>query len=187
MEGLESRMTTYLTRVPLDALLERDEILHKAVMSMFPTDLPGDQSRRRAESNILFMIEETTAIVSSDIMPVSSPRNVPTFSLPPRELKTGATVRFRTAVNGVRRLSAGGTSPVEDIDGWLEQKLAAALTEVSVLQHVRTVINSGRSMLQIDTIDGQAVIEDGEKLRELTRVGIGRGKSYGCGMILVAA
>jgi CRISPR system Cascade subunit CasE len=186
MEGLESRMT-YLTRVPLDALLERDENLHKAVMSMFPTDLPGDQGRRRAESNILFMIEETTAIVSSDILPVSVPRNVPTFTLPDREFAKGSTVRFRIAVNAVHRIHGGGTRPVEDIDGWIAEKLSGALADVSVLQHVRTVINSGRSVVQIDTIDGQAVVDDGDDLLALTRIGVGRAKSYGCGLMLVAA
>lgn len=124
---------------------------------------------------------------------------------PPAE----APVLFRIAVNAVRRTSITDASnkrrtlvkPV-DLDGvgsatstispWIANKLCPALKDVSVLNHRREVITDPRSKdnphsmtVQIDTIDGVAVVKDPSELENILTHGIGREKAYGCGLLTV--
>ena len=176
---------SFLIRFPADALDGRGESLHQQVMSLFPAVLPGAEDRRRAESNILFLDQGPVVYVRSDVIPTHIPRNVPVLKWPDSGIEAGTPVSFRTVVNAVHR-SKRGTRPVDDIDTWIENKLDGALAEVQVIQHERRRGHSGRSPLQVDTIDGRGIVADSRELNRLMQSGIGRAKAYGCGMLLVA-
>lgn len=175
---------SFLTQVLTDDLLAGHETPHNAVMAMFPRDLPGGAAERRAVSNILFITVGDMTIIRSDIEPTRgapSRRTIPARATPP----AGTVVRFQTVVNAIHRGKSSGSTPVADIDTWIESKLAGALEQVTVLEHHRNVADSGRSPLSMDTIHGQAVVANEAALTSLMREGVGRAKAYGCGMLLV--
>ena len=177
---------SFMTIVPAETFAGNGLTAHQNVMSLFPGTLPGSDSERRAGSNILFVEDVTFVAVRSDTPAAVTPpgsrayieRGVPA---------AGTVVRFRLTVNAVRRLRAGGVEPVHDLDDWVAGKLTGALTNVTVLQHSRETRHSGRSPIQVDTVDGQAVVGDVTVLAGLLRFGVGRAKAYGCGLLTVAS
>lgn len=77
---------------------------------------------------------------------------------------------------------------------WLKEKLAPALADVSILNHQREVVGAARNrarntagtkVIQVDLIDGVARVSDPEALRTLLSEGVGRARSYGCGLLTV--
>lgn len=177
---------SYLTVIDADMVGVRTS--HQAVMSLFPVSLPGTENMRRVNTNILFAVDGTRIIIRSDIEPTRVPVTAKTVRTPLEDVaEPGDIIRFRVTVNAVRRLRGGGTAPVADIDSWIEQRLSSALDEVTVLAHERSVVHSGHSPLQLDVVDGQAVVTDVLELQRLMREGVGRGRAFGCGLLLVAA
>lgn len=111
--------------------------------------------------------------------------------------------------NGVRPVFADGTleelvetgqiSEVEasraaEITPWLSERLAPALDDVRIINHQREVIGRGRQgqnrskdalTIQVDLIDGVALVNDPAALAQLLEKGVGRAKSYGCGLLTV--
>ncbi len=73
--------------------------------------------------------------------------------------------------------------PVSDVEGWLASKMGDAFADVSVLNHFRDKLRSGPQLLVVDTFDAVAAVRDPEALNELRIRGIGRAKSYGCGLL----
>jgi CRISPR system Cascade subunit CasE len=177
---------SYLTMIPADTLRTGDKTIHQTVMSFFPAELPGDPAARRAGSNILFTLDNDSLLIRSDIAPTRAPANARTL-LATAVPETGTVVRFRLTVNAVRRGRSGGVTPVDDIETWIAAKLSPALSELTVLRHARALRHTGDTPLQVDTLDGQAVIADDAELETLLRAGVGRAKAYGCGLMLVAA
>jgi CRISPR system Cascade subunit CasE len=177
---------SYLTAIPSREMNSfRGQSLHQKVMGIFPNDLPGDIHERRTGSNILFLDDGELLLVRSDIKPERLPATGRTIA-EPGPPAAGATIRFRLSVNAVRRLRSGGTAPVEDIDEWVAEKLNGAIRDVTILNHLRSIVDSGRSSLQVDLIDGAGSVTDQHALSELIHGGVGRGKAYGCGLLLVA-
>lgn len=81
-----------------------------------------------------------------------------------------------------------------EITPWLHQHLNPGLTDIRIVNHQREVVGRGRRgqnqsgeavAVQIDTIDGIALVDDPEELKKLLENGIGRAKSYGCGLLTV--
>ncbi|MDY5152748.1 CRISPR system Cascade subunit CasE [Actinobaculum suis] len=78
---------------------------------------------------------------------------------------------------------------------WLESRFVGALTGVEIINHQREVLGTDRAgrnlrggsgrVVQVDTVDGVARVADPEQLLQLQLQGIGRAKSYGCGLLTV--
>ena len=187
----------HLTAVPAHELLTRAwdaNQAHRDVMSLFDPNLPGDRKERRAGAGVLFRLDqipsEVRVLVQSSVPPV-----LRTPGMRSRVVNLGAGlapgvgVRFRVAVNAVRRGGPLGERPVEpcDLPDWLLGKLEGALDGATFLAADRRVLRAGARALQVDTVDGAAVVADAALLVDLMRSGVGRSKSYGCGLLSVAA
>ena len=173
--------------------------LHRIVMAMFSSaDLPGELNEKRLSRNILFRVDDTAQgkvlLVRSDIAPTNLPARARTKRESDSLLAVGTHVRFRMTVNAVRRnrpanptiKRGSGVSPVDRLAEWVAQRIDAAIGDITVLNHDRTVVTTGRSALQLDLIDGYGVIVDSDVLGELHRTGIGRAKAFGCGLLTTA-
>lgn len=192
--------TTSWAAVPAHELGVRDwsdfRAVHKAVMALFDTTLPGADHERRATSKILFRVDDTPRgriVLVQSAAPADRPtpgtvsKDVTGRLTPP----AGSMVRFRVAVNAVQRVPRSGADrpvPQADLADWLTGKLAPALDQVTVLTSVRTVHKPRRGgrVLQVDVVDGIAQVADHDALAELTSDGVGRGKAFGCGLLTVA-
>ncbi len=76
--------------------------------------------------------------------------------------------------------------PVSDMAAWLTSKLGVALAEVQMLDHRRNRTGAGKHRLVVDTIDGLATVHDPSEFDRLRLNGVGRSKSYGCGLLTAA-
>jgi CRISPR system Cascade subunit CasE len=196
------------TAVPAHELQVRNwsdfEQVHRAVMALFRRDLPGDEAGRRAESGILFRVDNTPAgkvvlVQSSEVPARLTPGAVTKDASRVLQLRSGTAVRFRVAINAVTRESVTTDRrrvverpvPEAGVEEWLAGRLATALEQVSSIDSRRTVSilqagqHRGRA-LQVDVVDGVAVIGDPARLAELIKCGVGRGKAYGCALLTVA-
>lgn len=128
--------------------------------------------------------------------------------------EVGSTVAFRLAVNAIKRQQGGKNeervssrtfTPVPfdgetqetdkglSMTGWLQQKLSPALENLEIINHQRAVLGADRlgrrtastPTIQVDTVDGFARINDAELLQHLLFHGVGRAKSYGCGLLTI--
>jgi CRISPR system Cascade subunit CasE len=173
--------------------------LHRLVMGMFQSaSLPGEPNEKRAASNILFRVDEASIgkvlLIRSDIAPTNLPRGAKTKAVPWQMPHVGAAVRFRLTANAIRRarpvtpaVKRGvGISPVDDVADWVTNKLTGALDDVTLFSHDRSVVTSGKSALQLDVVDGYGLVRDPAALQSLLRVGVGRSKAFGCGLLTVA-
>ena len=69
------------------------------------------------------------------------------------------------------------------------------MKDIHINNHVREVLGVDRrgrrtgngKVIQIDTIDGVAIVDDETILKEKLVKGVGRAKSYGCGLLTVRA
>ncbi|WP_159599761.1 type I-E CRISPR-associated protein Cas6/Cse3/CasE [Agromyces humi] len=177
---------SYLTEVPVRSLAARFNDRHRQVMELFPHDLPGAAKERRATSQVLFAEFGDRIIVRSAVAPTRLPdgaRTVTESSSP----AAGTRVSVRAVVNPIRRSRAGGVRPVDDIETWIAERTAGALEDLAVLNTNRRVDHSGRSPLIVETVDATATITDPDALDELLATGVGRARSFGCGMILIGA
>jgi len=188
--------------------------MHRTVMGLFPDDL-GDTARQtagalfRAEDTD----DGTTVLIQSQIQP--DPTTVPdgygtiiTRSLDPLldALRPGLPVRYRIIANATRKLGtltqAGRPHQIVPLGGpeadqwWhrqaeqsglqLRTSTALALTSAT---GVRNGSKTGKPQPQRHArtqFDGTATITDPELLRQRLQTGIGRGKSYGCGLLTLA-
>lgn len=92
------------------------------------------------------------------------------------------------------QMSEEEASSAAEITPWLSEKLFPALADIRIINHQREVLGRGRKgqnlskekiAVQIDLIDGVALVNDPLALQELLRRGVGRAKSYGCGLLTV--
>lgn len=184
---------------------------HRAVMGLFP-EIDSDFPRGRR--NILFRLETPAGeapyfLIQSDIAPTKS--SVPEILTKEVELeapRTGSMVVFRIALNAVRRQSytdfsgkrSYRVSPVqpdhvdtesETITPWLSHKLSLALADLEITNHRREVLEDhykkAMMRLQVDSIDGVAVVADESALLTALHIGVGREKAYGCGLLSIKA
>lgn len=186
---------------------------HRAVMGIFP-DLEGSKPREDHSILFRLETPATEApyfLIQSAVPP--EPRG--TSKIVTKEISlaapsTGTPVIFTIAINAVRRKSVEKKSgargyqlssippdheqtsePRQTITPWLQDKLARKFSDLQITNHRRDVLSdmnkesgSTRS-LQIDTIDGVAVVNDPEALQQALQLGIGRGKAYGCGLLTI--
>lgn len=157
---------------------------------------------------------ETTVLVQSLVSPEIVPPEarcieVADFAWTPN---MGERVVFRVAFNPVRRTTryfsdeakrmpapeqtktgfmrqTASVVPVSELQEWLESRIGSALTDVELISHTRDTSESGcgRQMHKVivDTIDAIGVVADPAALDALRRIGVGRSKSYGCGLLTI--
>jgi CRISPR system Cascade subunit CasE len=189
---------------------DRDQV-HQAVMDLFPPDLPGAAHQRRAASDILFRLETqrggTARVLVQANTQMRETAAVPSLNLGNRlnRLYPGQPVRFRLEANPVRVRARGGRNnpksgqripihnhpgpdgdTVDELTPWLIGKLTGALTDIHLIDLPRVATRRTRSTpLHTVTFDGTAHVDDPAHLRHLIRTGVGRAKSYGCGLLSV--
>ncbi len=203
---------SYLTLIPAHELIapkcrtrvsqvfSTPEFRHRAVMSLFADNL-GSQPRR--DNNILFRLETLSGqapsfLIQSDIPPDPDkcPPGAKVKEIPAANFSSGSFVVFRLSVNPLIRKNQGkgilvrfdeddpaGTAMTE----WLSKKLAGAFSELEIVNHKREFLKSKDSQktIVVDLVDGVGKIADPNQLSEFLRVGVGRAKAYGCGLLTV--
>lgn len=225
--------TLFFTRLPAHVALARGaehhagnplqfsqpRFRHRAVMSLFPD---VDSSTPRSELGVLFRLDHVPGqapyfLIQSRVRPSVEVPGVDVKEAPLPHVPAGTTVRFRVAVNAVRRkgknsreasrqkygdkakmvhsvpFDADATEDNPGITEWLSAKLSPALTQVTILNHARELLGKMQSkkgaaaglVIQVDTIDGVAQVADEDALHALQMAGVGREKSYGCGLLSV--
>ncbi|EDY43248.1 type I-E CRISPR-associated protein Cas6/Cse3/CasE [Streptomyces sp. SPB074] len=184
--------------------------LHKRVMSLFPDDL-GERARQ--QTGALFRFEEDATrgsrlLVQSVVTP--DPTRLParygavrSTEITPllQRLRPGVRVNYRLTGNATRTLSRDTTAgrpnqviPLHGADAeewWLRRAASAGLdihkihtTELDDAagnRHDKQRIRHARTRF-----DGTATVTDPDALRTCVTTGIGRGKSYGCGLLSLA-
>ncbi|MBS6275482.1 MAG: type I-E CRISPR-associated protein Cas6/Cse3/CasE [Actinomycetaceae bacterium] len=184
--------------------LNNPQVRHRAIMALFPE---VDAKHPRAEMGILFRLDYIPGappfflIQSKEpILQSGLPSEVETKEVLIPKIPIGNPVSFRIAVNAVQRVSSGGIRSIP-LDGaevlpgvpslleWLAAKLSPALDNVEIINSRREVlapnIDKEKRSIQIDTIDGVAIVSDSDALYNLQVAGVGRAKSYGCGLLSV--
>lgn len=208
---------TYLSLVPVHEVRKHlrgsdtPDNRHREVMSLFGTI---DSETPREAKGILFRLDTIPGQAPTYLIRSETPIDMDTpgarSKKEPEEVPpSGTTIQFRIAVNGIQRTNRSTAKPTrlddqppvdEDdrtitISEWLGQRLTGALKDVYISNHVREVLGADRrgrlagtgKVIQIDTIDGVAVVDDETILKEKLVKGVGRAKSYGCGLLTIRA
>lgn len=175
-----------LALIPLDAFDDLDDAdaMHRETMALFASaDLPGDTGSKRSGANVLWRIERSGVLVSADIDATDLPDGSQILPARP-EPESGDRVMFAlTADATVRR--DGVARPASDIDFWLGTRVGDALEGIDVQwTNSRSVRRRGAALEQV-TIVGTATVADVAALTHLLRVGVGRSKTFGCGLLTV--
>lgn len=188
--------THYWATFPVTALPRINWTLpgdaHRAIMSLYPHNLPGNP---RSDKQILFRLDNIndtlTVLTQSTIEPTQLPAGARSLTLNPAQWaqSEGARVRFRVALNPITRNGRRNTEqivPIHDAPDWATTKLTPALTGIDILNYrreTRGTRNTAPGLITIDTIDGTATIADPDHLNQLRSLGVGRAKNYGCGLL----
>ncbi len=192
-------------------LVDDPEKFHRAVMALFE-NVPSNTFR--SDAHILFRVDPAQAnrpavvLIRSDVAPAYPIAGLETIVevMPPDR---GTPVAFRATVNAVRRKTVPRdpkslaktrevVSPVprdddpdaqgDTISVWLTARLSGAIRDLELFNHVRNVVGKKTNRtIQTDLIDGFAFVEDAVALQQLLKDGVGRAKSYGCGLLTVKA
>ncbi|MDK6907080.1 type I-E CRISPR-associated protein Cas6/Cse3/CasE [Actinotignum sp. GS-2025e] len=203
---------TLLSRVALHKpergwTLKDPQVRHRAIMALFPQT---NAEHPRAEMGILFRLDHVPGdapfflIQSREPVPqLNLPHEAATKEVELKELPAGTPVSFRIAINAIQRIGTGGTRSIP-LDGeepapgipslseWLSAKLSPALTNTEIIDARREVLTTGsgkdkQRAVQIDTINGVATVGDSGALLTAQTNGVGRAKSYGCGLLSIQA
>jgi CRISPR system Cascade subunit CasE len=202
----------WLARITLDTRHRavrqdlRDTVaMHRRLMSLFPDGL-GEQPR--AQTATLYRLQDSatgpTVLMQSARQPV--PDKLPTgyghFDL--RELtplldalKPGALVHYRIAANPTKRAwkgnHAGKIVALTGADAdtwWHRQAQHHGLDLLSLTSTPQPTAQGQRSNVKVTHVvtrfDGRAVIRDVDCVRAAVTAGIGRAKSFGCGLLSLA-
>jgi CRISPR system Cascade subunit CasE len=209
-------MSVWLTRIVLDARHGavradlRDAIkLHKRVMMLVPDGL-GEQAR--AQTGVLFRLEEghaeTSLLIQSrhrpdpDRLPdgygMTAVKNIDALL---ERLRSGLTLHYRITANPSKRLArADAHHKAKQVvalsgaaaDEWWSRKAAEHGLALSSLLATPMSPASGKAdqghriRHSLTRFDGLAVITDPDRVRAAILEGIGRGKSYGGGLLSLA-
>lgn len=203
-------MTAWLTRISPDLrhpAVRRDlrdiAAVHRRVMSLVPDDL-GEQPRHQA--GVLFRIDYTASgpvlLIQTNLPP--EPARLPdgygsvqTRDISPlvNALHTGMAVHYRIAANASKRAWKGDRpGKIVGLSGpqaeqWWQRKAEANGLTLSYLRAQPQPAARGRATRihhAITLFEGQAVVSDADKVRTAVLAGIGRGRSFGCGLLSLA-
>ncbi|MEV6527896.1 type I-E CRISPR-associated protein Cas6/Cse3/CasE [Longispora sp. NPDC051575] len=205
-------MKAWLTRLVPDprsrsvASEIRDAVrLHKRVMTLVPDGL-GDKARQ--QTGVLYRVDNDAILVQTGLPPDTSTlpagyqdRRVSDLTALLDALRPGLFVRYRLAGNAVRRLgrntTAGRPGQALSLKGheaatWWAERAERCGLGLHTLDSVPETTMTGkrdeetRVLHAVTRYDGLAVITDPEALRNAITTGVGRGKSYGCGLLSIA-
>jgi CRISPR system Cascade subunit CasE len=180
--------------------------LHRSIMQAFPD---GYQERPRADWNILFRQEVDSDVIlvqsNSDAEPdwTQLPQGylvnhvIKPFNLQASQLKPGQIFQFRLKANPSKRDKQSGkltgmfSQP--DQEAWLARKATQSGFNVETIDVIPTpnlygTKTKGTSPIKIFTVlyQGTLQVSDPNLFFEAIRQGIGRGRSYGCGLLSIA-
>lgn len=184
--------------------------LHRRIMKLMPDNL-GEQARQTA--GVLFRLDETntgpTIFVQSRYQPELSrlPAGYGTAELRDadpllRTLKIGMLVHYRIAANASKRQAAlvehGRPGPIVALSGEAAEEWWSTRAETHGLRLINASIQGLNPALgkrstmdkpirhSLTRFDGIATIVNVDRVRDAVENGIGRGKSYGCGLLSLA-
>jgi CRISPR system Cascade subunit CasE len=209
-----SRITPAEHRPDVTADLAEATRLHRRIMTLFPPNL-GDHARAQA-GILFRTDEDTTGtsiLVQSRIEP--DPKHLPEGyghaqirTLDPLldALRPGLPLRYRITANATRKLGRNTHDgkpltviPLHgpDAEAWWARKATEAGLDLRIVTAVS--LETAQGTRRPDTgsqtqfirhartrFDGTATITDPDHLRDALTNGIGRGKSYGCGLLTIA-
>ncbi|MFD0883237.1 type I-E CRISPR-associated protein Cas6/Cse3/CasE [Streptosporangium algeriense] len=183
--------------------------LHRRIMSLFPDGLGPDPRRQAA---VLFRLEERTtgsAILMQSAVKPALQRLDPSYAtarckpLTPLldKVREGTHVHYRIIANATRKLGMNTTAgrpkqvvPLRgtDADEWWQRQADAAGLLLRSMHS--TQLDGGTGARTDDSrithartqFDGTATVCDPKALLDRIQAGIGRGKSFGCGLLTIA-
>ena len=208
-------MTAWLTRIRLDTrhrtVLDdlRDVVaLHRRIMSLVPDRY---DERPRSAAGVLYRVEDDNASPSLLMQTLVRPDpsrlpahygHVQSKNLSPLldMLDRGLAVNYRLTGNTSKRL---GRKPARgrpgqvvalrgaDAEDWWARRapgcgLALRTVHMRQMEDLCGVRNGEAVRHAAARFEGIAVVEDPDSLRSAVLAGIGRGKSYGCGLLSIA-
>lgn len=184
--------------------------MHRTLMRMVPDEL-GDQPRQAAgllyrvdveESHTMVLVQATTDLDVTQLPPSYGQLEVKDLSPMFAALAKGLGVRYRITANPTKRahvMKAGSKRTGQliplsgrDADAWWARQATLAGLELRTqfttpLQPARSRRQETRRMRHsLVRFDGTATVSDPAALAEALRRGIGRGKSYGAGLLSLA-
>ncbi|WP_433501814.1 type I-E CRISPR-associated protein Cas6/Cse3/CasE (plasmid) [Sphaerimonospora sp. CA-214678] len=204
-------MTAWLIRI-LPDLRRRDvtrdladpDQLHKRLMSLVPDDLGTDP---RSRAGVLFRVEDTRTgvqiLVQTRMKPLLArlPDGYAEAAVKEldgllEQLQVGSLVRYRIAANPSKRLGKNAGPDVGKIQAlrgaaaeqwWAQRAADNGMTVLTVsAQSQRDIRTKGGIRHAVVRFDGIATVTDADLARQSLLEGIGRGKSYGCGLLSLA-
>lgn len=203
-------MTAWLTRIALDLRHQaaRQDLrdvtaLHRRVMSLAPDGL-GEQPRRYA--GVLFRLDHTTAgpvLLIQTALPPDQTRlpngygTIDTRDISPllKAITNGMVAHYRIAANASKRAWKGGSAGKvvalsgQQAEQWWQRKAEGAGLNLRYLRAEPQPAARGRAIPvrhAITLFEGQAMITDADQVRAAVLAGIGRGRSFGCGLLSLA-
>lgn len=180
-----TRHFTLLPHELIDDLTDADAI-HKQTMALYAsTDLPGEPGARRSGANILWRHEASGIAVSADLPATDVPEGARGM-VHTSEVTEGDDIVFSVTVDAVVRVR-GRDIPAPDATTWFERKLDDVLGGITIHQVRRRLVKRRNNPLEQVSIVGTATVVDAPSLARLLRVGVGRSKTFGCGLLTVRA
>ncbi|PSK81891.1 CRISPR-associated Cse3 family protein [Murinocardiopsis flavida] len=203
-------MNAWLTQITLNHRHRRSHelaadanLLHRELMRLAPDDL-GETPRSAA--GLLYRMEESRTGLRILAQTRTRPRvdrlsdglanDVTSRDLTPllTGLRPGAYVRYRIAANPTQRVGDPKADPrrkgkLTVVTGergdlwWLTRATANGLHPLSLTQTRLSDTRAGMVAHAVTRFDGLAIITDTALLRDAVLTGIGRAKSYGCGLL----
>lgn len=202
------RGTSRLYRVEglaaLHALREDRALGHRAVMSLLLDDVLPRERPRQAAGLLWHVSPAGNMVLRSAVEPESARNGVELFELEQREIATGDRISIEIEMDcsyaagahvpdelwsaGVR-WSRGRVVevPADRLGEWLDAKFGrAGLAEVSIEHclrgHARVGLRSGYRRPTV-AVAAQATVADSDQFGLALTEGLGRGKSYGLGLL----
>jgi CRISPR system Cascade subunit CasE len=195
----------WMSRIPIShgllrgrfGLLDRD-LSHKAVMSLFSDSLPGAAGERRAESEILWRLDVPSSglpmvTVQSRVAPANIADGVDGVRVAEISrmldvLEVSSFARLKVDVNAVKRKDGRVVGRVADSDfeQWFDDRLGAAVAEVNVCRLSWGQYTARGAALAVAEVEADVRVGDKTAFRSLLESGVGRAKSYGCGLVLAS-
>lgn len=166
------------------------ESRHKLVMSLFPQGLGTEP---RSHNNILFRFEKDSlgsrCLIRSQI-PVANLNSVKSIEEQNITLKTGDYIHFRSVMNPVKRVRNKERFLQDEAEqeDWFINKFSPAMSNIEIIEIKNETVKrslKSKDFVKLSQFDGIAQVEDAKQLQEFLSTGIGRGKSYGAGLLTV--
>jgi CRISPR system Cascade subunit CasE len=169
------------------------DTVHKAVMSLFPDNLPGPTNERRSQSHILYRIDTNPSphILLQTTYPLTDPL-IDTLTMTPilSAIHNNGSVNFRIRANTAVRIK-GSPKRTAITNDQLPRKISTllgdALHDINVID-IRHSVLRGKSKTPLNThlITGVATVTDTDTLIHKIVNGAGAARAYGCGLLSVA-